>query len=161
MYLAVSCPSLHTPILPLNLYLDMMECMANSDNVIRAGLTPKLRDIPNLISGLTYSASPPSKHFVQPTAFRSTSEATLLYDPPVAEFSVLQVKVGLGAEESHPAVDGPSIAIVTEGAGVVEWGNDSLSVSKGSAFFVGAGTEIKVKAVSDKLTLFRAFVEAP
>ncbi|KAF8798497.1 RmlC-like cupin [Phlegmacium glaucopus] len=42
------------------------ECMANSDNVIRAGLTPKLRDIPNLISNLTYTASPPSKHVVEP-----------------------------------------------------------------------------------------------
>ncbi|KAF8798466.1 RmlC-like cupin [Phlegmacium glaucopus] len=44
---------------------ECIECMANSDNVMRAGLTPKLRDIPNLISNLTYTASP-SKHVVEP-----------------------------------------------------------------------------------------------
>ena len=37
---------------------DIIECMANSDNVIRAGLTPKLRDIPNLVNTLTYAAAP-------------------------------------------------------------------------------------------------------
>jgi len=140
---------------------DIMECMANSDNVIRAGLTPKLRDIPNLVSGLTYSASPPSKHTVQPTPFHSSSKATLLYDPPVPEFSVLQVKIKPGAIESHPAIDGPSIAIVADGIGSVGWGTDqqSLDVSKGSVFFVGAGTEVHMKASEHSaLRIFRAFV---
>lgn len=143
---------------------DIMECMANSDNVIRAGLTPKLRDIPNLISGLTYTASLPSKHIVQPTPFHSSSKATLLYDPPVAEFSVLQVKVEPGATETHPALDGPSIAVVTEGTGNVVWDSDqhSLDVSKGLVFFVSAGTEVTVKASEHQkgsFTIFRAFVE--
>jgi len=143
----------------------MMECMANSDNVIRAGLTPKLRDIPNLVSGLTYTASLPSKHTVQPTPFHSSSNVTMLYDPPVPEFSVLQVKIDPGVIESHPAVDGPSIAIITEGEGTVGWGDDqqSLNVSKGSVFFVAAGSELKMQAgeTSTKpLLIFRAFVEA-
>jgi mannose-6-phosphate isomerase len=138
--------------------------MANSDNVIRAGLTPKLRDIPNLISGLTYTASLPSKHTVEPRPFQSSSKATLLYDPPTPEFSVLQVNLEPGTVESHIAIDGPSIAIVTEGAGAVEWCGDqqALDISKGSVFFVAAGREIKMKAgmnAGDSLTLFRAFVE--
>ncbi|KAI0257034.1 mannose-6-phosphate isomerase [Lactifluus subvellereus] len=36
---------------------NIIECMANSDNVIRAGLTPKLRDIPNLLGTLTYRSA--------------------------------------------------------------------------------------------------------
>jgi len=36
------------------LYGDCIECMATSDNVVRAGLTPKLRDIQTLCSMLTY-----------------------------------------------------------------------------------------------------------
>ena len=141
--------------------IDIMECMANSDNVIRAGLTPKLRDIPNLISGLTYTASLPSKHTVEPRPFRSSSKATLLYDPPAPEFSVLQISMDAGTVETHVAIDGPSIAIVTEGAGTVEWCGDqqSLDISKGSVFFVAAGQEIKMKAGAGSLTLFRAFVE--
>jgi mannose-6-phosphate isomerase len=88
-----------------------------------------------------------------------------LYDPPVHEFSVLQVKVERGEFESHPAIDGPSIAIVTEGTGTVVWDGDqqSLDISKGSVFFVAAGTEVTMEA-SEKdissLTIFRAFVEA-
>lgn len=33
---------------------DVLECMANSDNVVRAGLTPKFKDVPTLISMLSY-----------------------------------------------------------------------------------------------------------
>lgn len=33
---------------------DCIECMATSDNVVRAGLTPKHRDIQTLCSMLTY-----------------------------------------------------------------------------------------------------------
>lgn len=34
---------------------DIIECMATSDNVIRAGLTPKLRDVKVLCKSLTFS----------------------------------------------------------------------------------------------------------
>ncbi|OBZ77683.1 Mannose-6-phosphate isomerase [Grifola frondosa] len=64
---------------------DIVECMATSDNVIRAGLTPKLRDIPNLISGLTYTAAHWSKHLVKPIQFASASHTTL-YDPRSPNF---------------------------------------------------------------------------
>jgi mannose-6-phosphate isomerase len=143
---------------------DIVECMANSDNVIRAGLTPKLRDIPNLVSGLTYVASPPSKHAVQPVPFHMPSTATLLYDPPVAEFSVLRVKVESGKVEVHSGIEGPSIAIVTDGEGAVSWGygQNLLHVMKGSVFFIAAGADIKVVAgeqMHNSLTLFRAFVQ--
>jgi len=33
---------------------DILECMACSDNVVRAALTPKFKDVPTLISMLTY-----------------------------------------------------------------------------------------------------------
>lgn len=38
---------------------DCMECMARSDNVVRAGLTPKYKDVDTLASMLTYNTSPP------------------------------------------------------------------------------------------------------
>lgn len=33
---------------------EIVECMATSDNVVRAGLTPKLRDVGVLCASLTY-----------------------------------------------------------------------------------------------------------
>ena len=37
---------------------DVIECMAASDNVVRAGLTPKFKDVDNLVEMLTYSCAP-------------------------------------------------------------------------------------------------------
>ncbi len=34
---------------------DCVECMACSDNVVRAGLTPKFKDVPTLCDMLTYT----------------------------------------------------------------------------------------------------------
>ncbi|KAI0057742.1 mannose-6-phosphate isomerase [Artomyces pyxidatus] len=140
---------------------DIMECMANSDNVIRAGLTPKLRDIPNLVSTLTYAAAPPTKHKVQPSPFRGTAHSTL-YDPPIPEFSVLQVVVPAGEKERHPPIQGPSIAIVTEGSGQVSWGlsGDNLDLGEGTVVFVGADVEVEFTAGDAKFVVHRAFVEA-
>ena len=142
-----------------------MECMANSDNVIRAGLTPKFRDVPNLVSGLTYIAAPYTKHTVQPSPFDVDNDKgrSLLYNPPVPEFAVVQVKVPLGEVETHRAVDGPSVMIVVEGGGKVEWGDDGvMDVGLGDVFFVGAGAEISTRAggEAEELVAYRAFVEA-
>ncbi|KAF8959579.1 mannose-6-phosphate isomerase [Flammula alnicola] len=141
---------------------ECMECMANSDNVIRAGLTPKLRDIPNLVSGLTYTASAPTKHVVDPQAFRAASSASTLYDPPIPEFSVVQVKLSSNETESHPAVRGPSIAIVTDGKGEVSWAEgNTLDVGLGDVIFIGAGTAVHLANNGiDEFVIYRAFVEA-
>jgi mannose-6-phosphate isomerase len=134
--------------------------MATSDNVIRAGLTPKLRDVPNLVAGLTYIAADPKKHLVQPSPTQSAHST--LYNPPIPEFAVLRVVLQPSETESHPPVKGPSIAIVTEGKGFVRWGiDDSLQVSEGEAFFVGAGAELKLEGGKDgSFIIYRAFVEA-
>ncbi|KAI0269431.1 mannose-6-phosphate isomerase [Gloeopeniophorella convolvens] len=141
---------------------DIIECMANSDNVIRAGLTPKLRDIPNLVSTLTYAAAPSSHHVVKPVPFAGAGASTL-YDPPVPEFSVVSVALALGAKETHREVEGPSILIVTGGSGRLQWADGSVDVTQGEVVFIGAATAVDFLAGGsdgDKLTLYRAFVEA-
>ncbi|KAJ4495317.1 mannose-6-phosphate isomerase [Lentinula lateritia] len=141
---------------------DIIECMANSDNVIRAGLTPKLRDIPNLVAGLTYVPAEAARHRVQPSTFPPsvTSSASTLYDPPIPEFSVVGVKLQIQLKESHPPLKGPSLTVVTEGKGVVSWnkGQDTLQIGRGDVFFVGAETGIQFEG--QDLVLYRAFVEA-
>jgi mannose-6-phosphate isomerase len=135
----------------------MMECMATSDNVIRAGLTPKLRDLPNLISGLTYAAGHHSKHVVTPQPF---SPHTAMYDPPIPEFAVLQVVLKAGEKDTHRPLQGPSIAAVCEGNGAVSWGTETLSCSSGDVLFLGAGVDVSFSGAESGLTLYRAFVEA-
>ncbi|KAJ4490329.1 mannose-6-phosphate isomerase [Lentinula aciculospora] len=147
---------------------DIIECMANSDNVIRAGLTPKLRDIPNLVAGLTYVPAEATRHRVQPLPFppstASSPSISTLYDPPIPEFSVVQVKLAsqakTEAKEIHPPMNGPSLTVVIEGNGMVSWGEgqNSLQIVKGDVFFVGADTGIQFEG--EDLVLYRAFVEA-
>ena len=135
-----------------------MECMANSDNVIRAGLTPKLKDIPNLLAGLTYKAAPWSDHMIQPST--APGSATITYNPPVDDFTVLALNLSQGGSESQNAINGPSIVITTEGAGSIKWDkeNKSLALKSGNVVFVGANVPVSFSAV-DNLTVFRAYVD--
>ena len=140
-------------------HTECVECMANSDNVIRAGLTPKLRDVPNLLRGLTYTASLPSKHVIVPTPFGSASSAaSKLYDPPIPEFSVVQIALPPGQREIHEKLGGPSVGIVIAGGGVVRWENETLSVGLGDVFVVGADTQVEFGTQGqDELIVYRAF----
>jgi len=142
---------------------DIVECMATSDNVIRAGLTPKLRDVPNLVAGLTYIASDHRKHLVTPASFTiasQTSTRTTLYDPPIPEFAVLRVVLLAGETETHGPIDGPSISIVTEGSGILKWNDEFLTMSEGEVLFVGANTPLHFEETGGgSLVVYRAFVE--
>lgn len=136
--------------------------MATSDNVIRAGLTPKLRDIPNLIAGLTYTASEPTKHVVKPQTFTQSKpdDHSTLYDPPIPEFSVVRVKVEKDESVKHAGLKGPSIFIVTSGNGKITWdgvnGEAGEELNEGKVFFVGAKTSVTFEG---DLEVYRAFVE--
>ena len=144
--------------------------MATSDNVIRAGLTPKLRDVPNLISTLTYTSSDASKHTVTPQPFGAPSDPfadvkaeSLVYDPPIPEFSVVRVEADRNGSVRLEGLNGPSIFIVTRGAGKVTWegegdGEKGEELSEGRVFFVGAKTPVTFTA-SESLEVYRAFVE--
>jgi len=64
---------------------ELVEAMATSDNVIRAGLTPKLRDTDVLCSSLTYNQGLPKV-----LEGEVVSEAVRRYAPPFDEFEVCQ-----------------------------------------------------------------------
>lgn len=135
--------------------------MATSDNVVRAGLTPKLRDVDTLIEMLTYEAGPASQQLLKPTPFEEDS-SDLLYDPPIDEFSVVKISLGSNSSSStrskQRAVDGPSICVVTKGSGSVSFGEGKEEVGKGDVIFVGAATEVGWEG-EQELEVFRAFVE--
>ena len=67
---------------------DCVECMANSDNVVRAGLTPKFRDVENLIKMLTYKRYQISDLLIKPV---QVNDSTWKYEAPVPEFDVYKI----------------------------------------------------------------------
>ena len=165
---------------------DIIETMASSDNVIRAGFTPKFKDVSTLISTLTYSYAPISEQKMTPTeypyatislpAFQSGSEV-ILYDPPIEEFSVIRTSLkpkpgkanGVAAEdEGKPSgvkatfegLAGPSIVICTQGQGNISVGPKKEVIKPGYVYFVGATAECVLELVGDEeFVTFKAFCE--
>lgn len=137
---------------------DIIECMANSDNVIRAGFTPKHKDVPNLIAGLTYNTSGADKHMIVPQPFGHSTHTTI-YQPPIRDFTVLKVTIPAHATAHHGNINGPSIAIVTEGSGSVDQqnANQPLPLVAGTAIFIGANAEITFTAGDQEMVVYRAY----
>ncbi|KAI0836572.1 mannose-6-phosphate isomerase [Hypoxylon sp. FL0890] len=151
---------------------DIIECMAASDNVVRAGFTPKFKDVQTLVDLLTYNYAPIEEQKMTPTeypyvvlnrtAYSSGSEA-ILYDPPIEEFSVIRsVLKGDGSKATFDPIDGPSIVICTGGKGKITVGPKTEEVKEGYVYFVGATAELVLESQGgsdDSFTIFKAFCE--
>ena len=88
---------------------DCAEVMATSDNVVRAGLTPKWKDVETLCSCLTYIDGPP--HLVVPTQ-PAGQPHVWTYVPPEVVDEFLLDRVEFGAQDG--AVDGEERAAEVE-----------------------------------------------
>ncbi|KAJ3124753.1 Mannose-6-phosphate isomerase [Nowakowskiella sp. JEL0407] len=141
---------------------DCVECMAASDNVVRSGLTPKFKDVDTLVSMLTYTTLPPADQVLNGDPF-ATSKKTLthtkLYNPPIEEFTILKTELHAPLYEYFDGLDGPSILIVTEGNGALEYGSESLELKEGDVVFIGAGEAVALAGKGGKAVFYRAYCE--
>jgi mannose-6-phosphate isomerase len=154
---------------------DIVECMATSDNVLRAGLTPKKRDVVNLVESLTWGMGGGTRSVLVPETWggdggtnlgkvgdggEDGGPKTVIYDPPISEFSILRVRLANAENEHHRGIDGPSVVIVTRGRGEMAGGERSLPLGEGSVVFIGAGEEVVWKSRGrEGLEIYRAFCE--
>ena len=143
--------------------------MASSDNVVRAGFTPKFQDIHTLTTMLTYDHAPISEQKMTPvdyynvklnqTAYTSSSSA-ILYDPPIEEFAVVRTELKQkGAKATFEVIEGPSIVICTKGLGTISVGPKTEPMKEGFVYFVGATAECILESQSNHFTTFKAFCE--
>jgi mannose-6-phosphate isomerase len=154
---------------------DIIECMASSDNVVRAGFTPKFKDVDTLTTMLTYSYAPISEQKMAPVdypyvtlsakAYSSNSSSTL-YDPPIPEFAVVRTALNAtGAKAMFDGIQGPSIVLCTKGKGTISVGPKKEKIEEGYVFFVGATAELVIESETDAedegegLVTFKAFCE--
>ncbi|KAJ9294393.1 hypothetical protein DTO271G3_6968 [Paecilomyces variotii] len=154
---------------------DIIECMASSDNVVRAGFTPKFKDVDTLTKMLTYSYAPIEDQKMHPTEYPyatlntvsyTSSSAAILYDPPIEEFSVVKTDLNrTGAKATFDPIPGPSIIICTRGKGKISVGPKTEEIKEGHVFFVGADAECIIENTGsgegddDVFTTFKAFCE--
>lgn len=140
----------------LHAYLhgECIECMATSDNVVRAGLTPKERDVQILCSMLTYKQGFPE--ILQGVPL---NPYTRRYLPPFDEFEVDRCILPQGASTVFPAAPGASIFVVMEGEGTMHVTSYEDLVREGDVLFAPADTDIKL-TTSSELHLYRAGVNS-
>ncbi len=131
---------------------EIVECMATSDNVIRAGLTPKLRDTGVLCASLTYSQGPPDVMRAVGSGASGGVEGLTRYCPPFREFEVWRYAGAGGSTVQLPAAPGPMLLLVQGGKGRV----NGAGVGRGSVFFVAANTTLEVVADEGVTAFFAA-----
>ncbi|EFL41031.1 mannose-6-phosphate isomerase, class I [Streptomyces griseoflavus] len=129
-------------------YLDGLgvEIMANSDNVLRCGLTPKHVDVPELLRIVRFEAGDPG--VLRPEAGPDGEE---VYETPIDEFRLSRYVLPAGGTTRDLTLTTPQILLCT--AGSVRAGEHELS--PGASVFVPAGEKAEVSGTG---TLFRATV---
>ncbi|XP_008244515.1 PREDICTED: mannose-6-phosphate isomerase 1 [Prunus mume] len=134
---------------------ECIECMATSDNVVRAGLTPKHMDVNTLCSMLTYKQGYPK--ILQGVAL---GPYVTRYLPPFDEFEVDCCQLPQGESAEFPAVPGPSIFVVTFGEGII-YASDLKGdiITEGDVLFAPANTQISITSAS-QLQIYRAGVNS-
>ncbi|SER72339.1 mannose-6-phosphate isomerase, type 1 [Streptomyces sp. yr375] len=123
-----------------------VEIMANSDNVLRCGLTPKHVDVPELLRVVRFEPGDPG--ILRPEASPDGEE---LYDTPIDEFRLSRYVLTEGGDAHDLTLATPQILLCT--AGTVLAGEHDLT--PGQSVFVPAGERTEASGAG---TLFRATV---
>uniref|UniRef100_A0A3Q4HGD0 Mannose-6-phosphate isomerase n=1 Tax=Neolamprologus brichardi TaxID=32507 RepID=A0A3Q4HGD0_NEOBR len=138
---------------------DCIECMACSDNTVRAGLTPKYIDVNTLCEMLNYSPAPASSK-IFPCLQDPSDPCVSIYNPPVPDFTVMRIQIPASVKQYNIApVDSASILLVIEGeaTGTSPAALSDLTLTRGSVLFVSANESISLHITSQSgMTLFRA-----
>lgn len=125
-----------------------VEIMANSDNVLRCGLTPKHVDVPELLRVVRFEPADPG--VLRPEASPSGEE---VYDTPIDEFRLSRLVRAEGAAPTDLTAATPQILLATAGRPKA----GEITLSPGESVFVPAGEPVELTEAG---TVFRATVVA-
>ncbi|KAH1019324.1 hypothetical protein HUJ04_009162 [Dendroctonus ponderosae] len=132
------------------LFGDCIECMACSDNVVRAGLTPKFVDVETLCSMLIYEGAPPEEKLYSPAREDGFS---VIFRPPVPDFAVVQIKIPSSeVEYSTIARNSASILLVVSGNAQSSLG----AVGSGTILFIPAMETVAFTNICGDLLMYQA-----
>ena len=125
-----------------------VELMANSDNVLRAGLTDKYIDVPELLNHVRFEATVPTV-----LGAHAQVQEELAFTVPVPEFALYQYRVE--EEHAHFTAESAEIVLVTEGSIRLKADGQELVLEKGGAALATAGTACTIEALQPS-DVFRA-----
>ncbi|HEV3415099.1 MAG TPA: mannose-6-phosphate isomerase, class I [Puia sp.] len=132
-----------------------VEIMANSDNVLRGGLTPKHVDVPELMKHVRFEATQPRIIVGDRDAGHIT-----VYTTTAPDFELSRISLSAGEAVTAKA-HSTEVYIVMEGrVGVIEEGGAPFSRGRGECFAVIYKGRFELKATADAV-LYRAAVPVP
>jgi len=131
-----------------------VEIMANSDNVLRGGLTPKHVDVPELMKHVHFEATNP-----RIIAGDDDPGHIAVYPTPAPDFELSKLNL-LKGESLTIRAHSAEIFIVLEGSlGVIEPGVSPFGRKRGDAFIAFHQAKFELKAQDDAV-VYRASVPA-
>jgi mannose-6-phosphate isomerase len=128
-----------------------VEIMANSDNVLRGGLTTKHVDVKELMKHIKFEET--IARILHPEKLNNKEE---VYRTAAPDFKLSRFKLNKGESTAFESVTG-EIALVMDGNVVIKSNEDELELSKGEAAFIISHRHISIKALT-KADLYRASV---
>jgi mannose-6-phosphate isomerase len=126
-----------------------VEIMAASDNVLRAGLTDKHIDIDELVKHVRFE---PTEAQILP----DTSVQENVYNSNAAEFELSRIQLQEGEVFTLTSATAETL-LVLEGAVILQADGIEITIKKGEAALITAGTSLEVRGTS-AAQLFRATV---
>lgn len=140
------------------LYGDCVEIMASSDNVVRAGLTPKLVDVETLCSMLIYKGEKPEDKIFQPII---EDDYTHLYKPSVPDFAIAEIQVPCSVKNYKTIRrNSASIIIVISGRGK----SIDTELQPGTILFLGSDEVlhlVEVFSEGESMLMYQGFANVP
>ena len=109
-----------------------LEVMANSDNVLRAGLTPKYIDIPELVANVKFVPKPAAELLTQPQQHGSELDFPI----PVDDFAFALHE--LTADAREVAQQSAAILFCVDGEATIRKGEETLTLNPGESAFIAA-----------------------
>jgi mannose-6-phosphate isomerase len=147
--------ALYLPAGELHAYLEGtgIELMANSDNVLRGGLTPKHVDVAELLRVLNFKER--TARILTP---RTTAGGECVYNCPAREFVLSTITVVSKTTHFSPTVRGIEILLCTAGAGKItnQGTGEEVALPKGRAVLVPAA--VKGYALEGEAVVYKAAV---
>lgn len=139
----------------LHAYLEgvNVELMANSDNVLRGGLTPKNVDVPELMRVLRFDEGK-----VDIIHGRDVGNGETVFPTPAEEFELsrIQCEPTRAYHSSHR--NGPDILIVMEGEITASSHVETLHLKAGESFFAPQSATYEISCPRGKALIFKASV---
>ncbi|MFH4967225.1 mannose-6-phosphate isomerase, class I [Gaetbulibacter sp. M240] len=128
-----------------------MELMANSDNVLRGGLTPKHVDVPELLKHVAFEATKPNimKGELQSDGLER------IYKSPAPDFELSQIK--LSEANTYKSISKTAeILIVINGSVVFTQGESQVDCKKGDTVIVLANSPYTITSSAPESILYKA-----